>query len=647
MKKKLLLRTNLILCALLAIGFAIVSIANYFSNIGSFRENIENVSELTAESIFHQINAYFTEPVSVSKTMANDALLKSFLEFEQESMDDAAYLARLQEYLNAYKAQYGYDSVFLVSTRTNRYYRYSGLDRVLTPDNPENQWYYSFLASDQAYTLDVDHDESQAADRALTTFVNCKIYGEDGVIGVVGVGVRVGNLQELLQSHKEQYGVRALLIDDAGLAAVTSERVSDNGTSGVIENFAYISDSNLKAVLARAGAGRTTFWADSPEGDCFAASQYIPAMQWHLVVENDTSEIEGRFRRQTFIGAGVTALIALLALIIVYRLVLAYNDRLMKLVVSQELEYHSLLHATIKELYAAVYEFDLTKGRAFGDSTRRDLQRLGLEGEPEYRQTINMIAESFIKEEHREGFLSAAAPENVLRLYGKGIKEIVYECQMNTHWEEYHWVRVQARLFYYSSDKSVHMIVLIRDIHDEKKRESLLLQESMTDPLTGLYNRRFMEEHLNKLIKSLSRTHGALSVLMIDVDFFKKYNDTYGHAAGDDCLREIADILRDTVKREDDFVARYGGEEFIAILPNTDGEGARGIAERMLENIVARAIPHEKNEAATCVTVSIGGATGSPEHSWDMEAYITCADKALYASKSNGRNRYTGETLYG
>ncbi len=122
MKSALLLRTNLLLCALLAAGFAAVSFVNYSSTTERFRTDIEHVSELTTENIFHQINSYVTRPVSVSMTMANDSLLKRLLAEEANRMDDAEYLGQIQEYLNAYKAKYGYDSVFLVSTRTHRYY---------------------------------------------------------------------------------------------------------------------------------------------------------------------------------------------------------------------------------------------------------------------------------------------------------------------------------------------------------------------------------------------------------------------------------------------------------------------------------------------------------------------------------------------
>ncbi|MDR2905398.1 MAG: diguanylate cyclase [Helicobacteraceae bacterium] len=162
------------------------------------------------------------------------------------------------------------------------------------------------------------------------------------------------------------------------------------------------------------------------------------------------------------------------------------------------------------------------------------------------------------------------------------------------------------------------------------------------DILTGIYNRRYMEATLNNFIKTMQRSGGTnLSVLMMDVDFFKKYNDTYGHAEGDNCLRAVAKAIESSLQRDDDFVARYGGEEFAVVLPNTDKNGARIIAERALENVRKRNIPHEKNEAASCVTLSIGVATGDVKIMQNAMDYIKLADKALYISKENGRNRIT------
>ena len=160
------------------------------------------------------------------------------------------------------------------------------------------------------------------------------------------------------------------------------------------------------------------------------------------------------------------------------------------------------------------------------------------------------------------------------------------------------------------------------------------------DMLTGVYNRRYMEDALNRLVNTLRRSGKMLSVLMIDIDRFKQYNDTYGHVEGDSCLRAVAKTIEGSILRGDDFVARYGGEEFAVILPNTDEDGARRIAERILENVRSRKIPHAHNEAAPYVTVSVGVAACCAEAMQNYTEWMQCADQALYAAKANGRDRY-------
>jgi diguanylate cyclase (GGDEF)-like protein len=164
---------------------------------------------------------------------------------------------------------------------------------------------------------------------------------------------------------------------------------------------------------------------------------------------------------------------------------------------------------------------------------------------------------------------------------------------------------------------------------------------TIIDQLTGIYNRRYLDGNLKKTIKLHSRTGGSLSVFMIDIDYFKKYNDTYGHDAGDDCLKKVASILSECVIREEDFIARYGGEEFAVVMPNTDRNGAQLVAEKMLEKVRECNIPHRASDAAGYVTISIGGTTGITNHLQNGSEYIKNADKALYESKKNGRNRYT------
>jgi len=161
------------------------------------------------------------------------------------------------------------------------------------------------------------------------------------------------------------------------------------------------------------------------------------------------------------------------------------------------------------------------------------------------------------------------------------------------------------------------------------------------DSLTGVHNRHFLETSLRKNIKKLSRSASMMSILFLDVDFFKQYNDTYGHIAGDNCLVSITDTLLRCVTRENDIIARYGGEEFVIILPYANERGAHVVAHRVLKSIRERGLPHESSSIADYVTVSIGGTTVSVNHNHKAADYIKWADKAMYMSKQRGRDSYT------
>jgi len=192
--------------------------------------------------------------------------------------------------------------------------------------------------------------------------------------------------------------------------------------------------------------------------------------------------------------------------------------------------------------------------------------------------------------------------------------------------------------------KQLRRATKMADRHTTNLHESNLnlIDKVNYDGLTGIFNRRFLDDSLKRILNTILRSgNGLLSVMMLDIDFFKRYNDTYGHAKGDYCLQEIAKVLESTMMRSDDFVARYGGEEFAIIMPNTDENGACAMARKILENVRMRNIPHEQNEVANCVTISIGVTTGSVDNTQSGLEYIKRADKALYMSKQNGRNRYT------
>ncbi|MBB5016833.1 diguanylate cyclase (GGDEF)-like protein [Chitinivorax tropicus] len=189
---------------------------------------------------------------------------------------------------------------------------------------------------------------------------------------------------------------------------------------------------------------------------------------------------------------------------------------------------------------------------------------------------------------------------------------------------------------------SVVVRARVRNHLEIKRNRELLQRLAITDGLTGLANRRHFEDALSHEVNRQRRRRGDLSLVLIDVDFFKQYNDHYGHPAGDMVLRSLADALVATLQRPADLIARIGGEEFACLLPETEMEGAMAVAERIRSSVEALAMPHACSQASSCVTVSIGVAhvdSGEPDAG---HALYKLADAQLYKAKKRGRNQVVG-----
>jgi len=159
------------------------------------------------------------------------------------------------------------------------------------------------------------------------------------------------------------------------------------------------------------------------------------------------------------------------------------------------------------------------------------------------------------------------------------------------------------------------------------------------DGLTGIANRRYFDEYLDKEWQRCRRHARPLAVIMCDIDFFKKYNDNYGHQGGDECLKQVAQALQKVMKRPSDLLARYGGEEFVAVLPETEIAGAERLAEEMRACIADILIPHALSEVSDRVSLSLGVAVCVPTNDLQFKELVERADKALYQAKEQGRNR--------
>ncbi|MDD5329423.1 MAG: diguanylate cyclase [Sulfuricella sp.] len=205
-------------------------------------------------------------------------------------------------------------------------------------------------------------------------------------------------------------------------------------------------------------------------------------------------------------------------------------------------------------------------------------------------------------------------------------------------------IEMLARIRYHSN---AYIMKLQRDEAYRALRESQkkladtnleLLRLVNFDGLTGLANRRHFDESLHIEWKRAARNNLPLSVMMLDIDYFKLYNDSYGHLKGDEVLRKVAAIIQKSAMRPADQASRYGGEEFVVILPETPASGASLLAEEIRRNVEALNIPHQGSDIASCVTISIGLASAVPTGDSPL-SLVNLADAALYQAKESGRNR--------
>jgi diguanylate cyclase (GGDEF)-like protein/PAS domain S-box-containing protein len=212
------------------------------------------------------------------------------------------------------------------------------------------------------------------------------------------------------------------------------------------------------------------------------------------------------------------------------------------------------------------------------------------------------------------------------------------------------WVQISARAVLDAAGSYAGAFSVIIDIDARKKAETALAasnkrlaEQSLLDGLTGIANRRRFDETLAREYRRHARGGATLSLVLIDIDHFKAFNDRYGHIQGDACLRRVAEALRQNVTRAGDLVARYGGEEFACILPETDAPAAAALAERLRRAVAALDIPHEASPTACRVTVSCGAATRRCLPGGAPLDLLARADEQLYRAKAAGRNQATAE----
>ncbi|WP_020167353.1 MULTISPECIES: GGDEF domain-containing protein [Methylotenera] len=210
----------------------------------------------------------------------------------------------------------------------------------------------------------------------------------------------------------------------------------------------------------------------------------------------------------------------------------------------------------------------------------------------------------------------------------------------------YVWIRDVVHVIRNPNGEVESLVGFMFDISERKETEEKLItlqkkleEFSFKDGLTGVANRRMFDSILEVEWLNARRNSQPLSIIMLDIDYFKQYNDHYGHIQGDDCLKRVAQVLNSAATRSRDFCARFGGEEFVIVLPETDEIAAKKVAERCHQLIFKEQILHAKSEISQILTISIGVGTLIPESEESALAFIHEVDRRLYQAKQSGRNR--------
>lgn len=632
-RNDVLLKTNILVCAVIVLGFVITTLVGYQANQEFFYKDMQSVTTLTSEGIYHEIDTIFTKPIHISLTMANDSLLKEFLEEEQEHSDNYSFTDTMRTYLNSYREKYGYDSIFLASVQTGRYYNFNGLDRTLEPENPENVWFYKFLEQPAEYTINIDNDEVEGASNDVTVFINCRIKGTDGAtVGIVGVGFKVNTLQALLHSYEDSFGVNTCLVDESGIIKIATDHT---GYEGEVEFFGTSTFPELRDnILNFHGDEAQAFWHSSQLGNGFVVSRYIPNLNWQLIVEHDTTALENQLTNRLHREVLVLAVVIIIVLITITSVIRRYNKRIIELTVTVEQEHRTVFQEATEQLYENIYEIDITHNRAANEATADYFVSLGAPPNIPFDKAIQVIAKKQIKEEYRQGYLDTFSPENVLKSYEKGVENLRYEFLISNDGDVYYWMRITAHIFFWSDDNSVRLLVYRQNIDAEKQREQYLFNRMQEDSLTGLLNKATTQDRIRSAL--LKNPDKSYAFFILDIDNFKGINDQLGHSTGDAVLVEFANSLKEQF-RESDIVGRIGGDEFVVFVPVPDERYARQKAET-LSGTLQRDI--QADTGTRRISVSVGVAL-APRDGAEFESLYKKADIALYETKKFGKNGFT------
>ncbi len=617
-----LVKTNLAIGLILLIGFALVAWLGNRTNYANSIKSLEQVTTLTADGIYYQLSKMLNKPVDIALTMSHDTLLISHLAGRNRNTDEDEYTETIKNYLEAYRREYKFDSVFLVSSSTGRYYTSNGFDRFITDNKQDDSWYEKFLASKKNYELNVDNNKDIGKQRAITVFINCRVKDPaDKTVGVIGIGINIDYLKNVINNYEKDYGVQVFFINHEGRIEVSS---SHTGLEDVnfFERF-HIRNMETK-VLDRENQDEIYgFWTSSESPDSvYFVTRYMPSLSWYVVISQNTSKIIQDMKAQLAGTLFVLALIMGAVVFIISMLIKRFNSSITKIIDQR----HELFKKATKVLYEDILEWNMDKNTSVDKNTRAYLQKLGLTN-PTYDEGIKLIAETQIAPEFRQAYLEKFNRKSILKNFAEGKSNLQFDLRATKDGEKYHWIRIDGQIFYSPEDNARHLFVYRKNIDNEKHKEFL----ANIDEMTRFYTKKATERMIIDALDD--RRQGKFAFMIMDIDNFKQANDRFGHAFGDLCIKTFAQRIKAHF-RESDILGRLGGDEFAVFMPIP---GMKWLTERAEELSRDLNFTCTDGDISWAISASIGISICPTDGKSFFELYRR-ADEALYRTKERGKN---------
>ena len=629
MHKNYAFRTNFLICLIIIIGFSVTSVISYRSNMDTLKKEAESVTRLASEGMMYQIDAIFAQSIHISQTMAHDSFLINFLSQEKENLKNPAYTQNIKEYLLAYKKKYNYDSVFLVSMQTDRYYNFAGVARIMDYTVTENKWVREFITANNEFSLNIDNDK--AAHDTITVFVNCSVRNKNNdLVGIVGVGFKVNTVQAMLTKYEQQFAVKTYLMDESG-----DVQISSSGHNGATSDaFAQQTFAAVKNTLKKNNSDSSDIWYSANGVNGYAVTRYLPAPNMYLVTDKNTSEIIKQIRTKYYTGAVIVLFTTLIVILIVTTIIRRYKNKIVSITISEELKYHTILQNATSQIYDSIIEFDITNDTACGEGTKKFLQQLDLKSSTSYSAMLRTIVSRHIHPDHAALFMDTFSPNAVRKALEEDRNKLSCDFLYATQKDKYVWYRETGYVLRWAENDSIHIVVCRQNIDKDKKLELSLQEMAQKDGLTGLYNKMTTHDLIEKRLAKHECDRGLLAMLMLDIDNFKELNDSLGHVAGDRIIQEFAQNIRAGFAA-DDIVGRVGGDEFVVLTLQQDEETLRQKADALCHAINSTSYGVDAHHLAASIGVAI-----FPRHGKTFGELYASADTALYRAKQNGKNTY-------